>query len=113
VRVNIMGKVWDLIFISPKNLPKDRYADCDPPEVKGKVIRVSDKLTGEILIDTIIHECFHAGSKMQLDEDFIDRFASDIARVICKDEVLKRIVNTPKCRKLLLEILADETARQS
>jgi len=78
IRVHIMGKIWWF-----RRLPqlKTLYGWCDKPETKNKQIAVWSRLCGLKELDTIIHECLHAGFN-DLKEDSVDEFASDLARIL-------------------------------
>jgi len=78
IRVKIMGKIWCL-----RRLPQLKKLDgwCDDPHAKNKQIAVWSRLRGLRELDTIIHECIHAGFS-DLKEDSVDQFASDLARIL-------------------------------
>jgi hypothetical protein len=77
VRVKILGKHWNLRFAP--NLANQ--GDCDPPTARGKEIRVASRLRGEERLEVLLHELVHAGI-WNLDEQFVDQFAHDAARVL-------------------------------
>lgn len=62
-------------------MPRDRRADCDPPEKPGKQIRLSSKLRGADLVECVIHECLHAQC-WDLDEEFVERSGRQIANLL-------------------------------
>ena len=78
IRVKIMGKIWWF-----RRLPQLKKLDgwCDNPWAKNKQIAVWSRLRGLRELDTIIHECLHAGFN-DLKEESIDGFASDLARIL-------------------------------
>ena len=78
IRVKIMGKVW---WVRRLSQLKGNYGWCDKPCTKNKQIAVYTRLRGLTELDTIIHECLHAGFN-DLKEDSIDEFASDLARIL-------------------------------
>jgi hypothetical protein len=77
MRVKILGKFWDLRFAS--NLAN--RGDCDDPRVRGKAIRIAAGLGDEELAEVAIHECLHAAG-WHIDEEFVEQFAADVARVL-------------------------------
>ena len=58
------------------------YGTCDDPKSKNKSIVVDSRLSGEIELDTIIHELLHAASWEVFDDDFVDTTATSIARIL-------------------------------
>lgn len=78
MRVKIMGRMWWF-----RRLPQLRklYGWCDNPDSKNKQIAIYSGLRGQLALDTIIHECLHAGFK-DLKEESINEFASDLARIL-------------------------------
>jgi len=78
LRVTILGRRWNLRFahLKPPELGK-----CDSPNKKGKEIVIDSRLSGELELDTIIHECRHAAS-WPISEEFIEEEASDLARIL-------------------------------
>jgi hypothetical protein len=114
MKIKVFGKIWNLDFVPPSVLPKDSVADCDVPvapgkPMPGKTIRISDDLEGEYLLDTLIHELCHA-SQPHLNEEFVDTIATDIARCVWRPEVLRRVLNDPKAKKTVLELLSESHA---
>lgn len=79
MRVTVRGKRWNLVFTRLKK----SMGTCDAVTVPNKKIRVSNKLKGVRLLDTIIHELMHAGM-WDLDEECIHEVASDIAKTLWK-----------------------------
>lgn len=110
MKIKVFGKIWNLDFVHPSVLPKGDVADCDIPiapgkAIPGKTIRISEDITGEYLLDTLIHELFHA-SQPQLNEEFVNSLATDIARCVWRPEVLRRVLNDPKAKKTVLELIS-------
>jgi hypothetical protein len=89
LRVKLFGKYWSLNFVP--NLGK-KWGDCSAPDQPKREIRIAAGLRGQQFADTLIHEMIHA-SQWNLDEDFVEQLASDMARVLCKPEILERINN--------------------
>jgi len=79
MRIKIKGKMWD--FVRTQFDVTKQWGSCDRPGVKGKKIKVAAKLRGVNELNTIIHECLHAGFD-SLDEEHVDEFATDLARVL-------------------------------
>lgn len=75
--VEILGKRWQLVFGRLTTCD----GICDPPSRIGKAIKISDRLIGELQLETIIHECLHAADWTK-DEEFIEREARDFARIL-------------------------------
>lgn len=57
--------------------------DVDPPCAVGKEIRLDRTLTGEELLEIVIHEIRHI-QDWKRDEDYITQEARDIAAIIWK-----------------------------
>lgn len=79
VRITLLGKRWNLRFVP---LVKND-GDCDSPNTPGKEIRIDNRLSGERLLEILIHECRHAADWSR-DEEFIAQEAKDMARVLWK-----------------------------
>ncbi len=82
--VSILGKHWDLQFCKRlPRLPDGRQARgwCDPPSATGKTIKIRDGMSPYDTLRTLIHECQHAADWTR-DEEFLDRFADDLATII-------------------------------
>ena len=79
MKVRIRRKFWELVY---EELPDDEWGSCDPPEFKGKKVKISTKVPkGETELDTIIHEVMHA-CYFDLAEEAVDESASDLARIL-------------------------------
>lgn len=76
--VSILGKRWKFGFV-----PMLKCVDgvCDSPDTESKGIRINQQLRDETLLETILHECLHAADWTK-DEEFIEREARDIARIL-------------------------------
>ena len=77
MRIRILDKLWNLRFAP--NLAN--LGDCDPPTRPNKEIRVRSTVAGEQRLDVLVHEMLHAAG-WHIDEEFVDRFASDLARAL-------------------------------
>lgn len=76
--VTVRKRRWRLYTCK---LSKKVCGEADPPTEKGKEVRISDKLAGQEMLDTIIHELFHCGH-WDIDETVVEEFATDVARVL-------------------------------
>jgi hypothetical protein len=77
MRVKVLGKVWQLRF-APNMANR---GDCEPPDKRGKEIRISSSLRGEQRLEVLVHELLHAAS-WHIDESFVEQFARDAARTL-------------------------------
>jgi hypothetical protein len=77
-KVTIRQKRWQLRFQKMK--PK-LYGECDPPSEQGKEIRIKRHLKGRIMLDTLLHELWHA-AQWDLDETVIEEIATSVASVL-------------------------------
>lgn len=75
----IGGKRWRVRIC---RLPKGTDGECDPPDTPKKEIRISDRLSGVDLLDTIIHEVKHARNWHDHDEDYVAKSATEDARLL-------------------------------
>lgn len=79
MRLTILGKHWWLRFCRLT----DCRGECDSPTEPKKEIRISNQLIGEERLEVLIHEQLHA-AQWHLDEEFVRRFAEDLARNLTK-----------------------------
>ena len=79
MRLTILGKRWWLRFVALRT----NRGECDPPTKPNKEIRVDSQLRGEERLEVLIHEQIHAAG-WHLDEEFVTRFAQDLARNLTK-----------------------------
>jgi hypothetical protein len=84
--VMLNEKTWSLTFVKKKNLPPDRWGDCN---VETKMMRVRSDLCDYNVLATAIHEMLHASSFHLLDEDWVDVTSTEIARVLLKSQLVK------------------------
>ena len=77
MRVQILGKRWQLRF-APNMAGR---GDCEPPTQPNKAIRISSTLADEERLEVLLHELLHAAG-WHIDESFVERFATDAARVL-------------------------------
>lgn len=88
MRIKILGKVWNLLFVPASELTArgksttDR-GDCEHPTKKGKRIRVLKGMDPLEELEVVIHECLHA-AEWNMDEDWVDATGGDIAKVLWK-----------------------------
>lgn len=59
-------------------VPADRHGDCDYDQ---RLIRVSDRLAGEDLLEVIVHELIHARWP-DLSEEAVEEFGQEVAGVL-------------------------------
>ena len=77
MRCKLRGKYYTLIFAKLKP-PLLGLCDWD-----NRTISINERLTGEIELDTLIHELLHA-CQPDLEESAVDQTASDIARILTR-----------------------------
>ena len=79
MRIKIDQKYWKLIFT---RLKRNLLGECDPPDKRGKEIRISKHIKdGKLEFDTTVHELLHAADWYK-SEAWVDRTASEIATVL-------------------------------
>ena len=101
MRISVFGKPWSLLFVayvSGTRAKRGRYAggdhgSCSRPDKAPREIKIRGDLAGRRLLDVLIHELTHAAN-WHIDEDHVNRFASDVARTLTRREVWQRIVST-------------------
>ena len=76
VRVKLGGKQWVI-----KHVPKIKgaWADCD---CEKRVIRVSEDMDSELMLDCLIHESLHAIYPF-LKESSVEKGATELKNVLC------------------------------
>jgi hypothetical protein len=86
MRVRIGSQYWNITWVANPYCNGQR-ADgyCENPKAVGKriVLRSSLRKDPERLLCVIFHEILHA-SGWHLDEEFVDRYAEDAARIVTK-----------------------------
>lgn len=100
MRIRILGKTWTLRFAPVAELGRD-YGHCDSPDRPRKEIAIREDLKGREAVDTAIHECLHAAGWHLCDEEWIDRLATGISKVLWSPEMLKRILDDDAVRAAL------------
>lgn len=80
MRVSILGKFWRIIF-TREGLRAQDAGSCDPPDAKGKLIRIDPKLRKQEKLEVILHEFLHAAD-WHKDEEWVRRVAEDGARML-------------------------------
>lgn len=79
------SNAYELEWVKPSGGPVSFHrGDCDPPNVANPVIRICATLTGEELLDTLIHEFLHASAFQILDEEYVAKTATDMARELTR-----------------------------
>ncbi len=95
MKVKILHKIWTLLFVPRGGILTEKRAtgtskrgldvaddgNCDPPDLKGKKIRIADNLEPKVELEVIIHECLHAADWYK-DEEWVRIAAEDISRVL-------------------------------
>lgn len=79
MQVNLMGRRYQLVFT--KLGREQARGSCDPPSIRGKQIRIDERLSGEEELEVVLHELLHA-CDWRADEEHIEQQASDMARVL-------------------------------
>ena len=82
MRLYLMGKCWNLRFVRGL-LRRSLRGECDPPEVKGKEIRIEESLQGEELLEVLIHEMLHAAN-WHASEEWVETTSRDLARALTR-----------------------------
>lgn len=82
MRITILGKRWRLRWVNAKEMPESD-GECDDASYVGKEIRIADWISGERLLDVLIHEMLHAAD-LTKDESWVEGVATDVARVLHK-----------------------------
>ena len=84
MRVHCNGRYWRLEFARDPRMADGKPADglCDSPDSQSKriLLRNSLKKNPERLLSVVFHELLHA-SGWNLDEDFVESYCSEAARV--------------------------------
>ncbi len=86
MKAKILGRVWDVRFVANLGETEDGEkvrGNCDSPKTPAKAIRILNSLEGEEQLDVIIHEFAHAADWWK-DEEFIEQFGSDLARLLTR-----------------------------
>ena len=79
MHVILMGRRYELVFC--KLGREQARGSCDPPSIRGKQIRIDERLADEEELEVILHELLHA-CDWRADEDHISEQAEDMARVL-------------------------------
>lgn len=82
MRVEICGKRWNLKLVH-KTKRRRHHGKCDDPTDVGKEIQVEHNDEEQRVLDTILHECLHAGV-WSLDEKVVAQWAGDVAKILIK-----------------------------
>jgi hypothetical protein len=77
--ITINGKRWRLVYESMPGL----NGKIDPPSWRRKLLRIHPKVRKDpqLLLETLLHEALH-GLCWGFDEDWVDRSACDLARLL-------------------------------
>jgi len=72
----------ELSGVKPKNKSVIlERGDCDPPETKGKKIRIAKDLSPQEELEVVIHESLHAADWYK-DEEWVEVVAKDISNLL-------------------------------
>lgn len=82
IRVTIAGRRWMIRYAPAREMP-GALGDCSHPPGRHPTIRIRSNLRSLRKLDAEIHELLHA-SRPELDEEAVDRTASEIARALWK-----------------------------
>ncbi len=81
MRLKILGRKWRLCW---RNLSKKDPGECDWPTRKNRAIRIRKGMKPRAELETLIHECLHAGQWYQLPEEWVEQMGHDLARIIIR-----------------------------
>lgn len=77
MRIKLFERYWNLVKI---HMPT-KFGLCDPPDKRGKKIRICSSLRGQHKLEILIHEMLH-GCDFYKDELWIKTAARDITNVL-------------------------------
>ena len=103
MRVKILDKFWNLEFAKISN--KDDNGCCDAPDKPGKKLKVRRSLRGEKVVEIVLHETHHAADWFK-DEEWVEDLAAQQAKILCRKEVLERVLDSERLLKQVEHILA-------
>lgn len=83
MRLKLCGRFWRLVFQRGFRKKHDCVGICEGPHIKNKRIIIDADVTGELLLEVLIHEQLHA-CFWNIDEEDISQAANDIARNLTK-----------------------------
>jgi len=77
-----MGRRWRLLY----DRQRAYNGHCDDPSTPGKTVRIARRLLHfpRSRMEVLIHEFTHAADWSK-DEPWVDRFAADLARLLCAE----------------------------
>jgi hypothetical protein len=104
MRVRLFWKCWDFL-ITGDGIGPGRIGSCDCPEKTGKAMRVRPGLRGQEMVEGVLHEGLHAGDYWRSDEEWVRVMAKDLARLLCRQEILLRIIDHPTMLRRLEPLL--------
>lgn len=81
VKGKILGKVWRFLPVPGLYKKYGAYGDCDDPSAKGKAVRFDSDMDAWNIVDTLLHECMHAGFPC-LDEEYVREFSTNYRKVL-------------------------------
>jgi hypothetical protein len=80
-RLKINGRAWRVKLVKAKELPKDRFGDCDHPPGRHPTVRISQALSQRRMAEITVHELLHAALP-SLDETAVTDTAAVIGRAL-------------------------------
>jgi|TARA_R110002126_G_scaffold26132_4_gene88705 hypothetical protein len=80
-RLKINGRAWRVKLVKSKELPKDRFGDCDHPPGRHPTVRISQALSQRRMAEITVHELLHAALP-SLDESAVTDTAAVIGRAL-------------------------------
>lgn len=82
MKLYLLGKCWTLRFVRGLHR-KSLRGECDPPEARGKEIRIDAELVGEELLEVLVHEMLHAAN-WHAAEEWVEDTSRDVARALTR-----------------------------
>jgi hypothetical protein len=80
MRIEVLGKRWELLFIR-RNARRKWIGRTEAPHETAKEILIEGNHPDELTLDTLIHEMFHAGN-WSIDEMHVRKWSTDVARIL-------------------------------
>ena len=94
MRVKLFRRIYKVLFLPIDKIndrkgkrskrddeDEDARGDCDPPDVKNKMIRIAEDLPPSEELEVTIHEALHACDWYK-DEEWVELAAKDISRML-------------------------------
>lgn len=87
MRIRILGKQWNLKFVSNLGTDKDgiKYLGrCDHPDTPNPKITILKNLPEEEEMCVTLHEILHALNHIQFSEEWVDLSSKDMSAILWK-----------------------------